>query len=404
MKDQHKRSTGMMTHVRKLSVDIGARPPASEAEGLAGRYVENNLRHLGLKPAREEFRSRRHSSISLAACYLIMILSVLCFRGSPLGAPIAFCAIYIMGLFFFLLELMGKSVLGFLDWRFPSANIVTRLRPYQETVRKVVVLAHLDSHHESFYHKRGWAVAYRPLVVLQALNAVLLGMWLVVIVGATVLKVDDYILIDFWRIALVAALPLFAAFLAVLSNLVFRRFSSGANDDASGIALLLNIAGHFSQRTPSSTELWLVALGCEDSGTIGLKRFLHAHRSELKGAAWIFLEGVGGDKPLCFRREGLVMPFHTNRALLHMAEDINRAYPHYGLQVGRNHPSLGSGYRLLSQGRKAITIGSRPESTEHDPQDDYGSVDPKSLRNNYAFVLHFIENIDKKGFGRKRKH
>jgi hypothetical protein len=398
MEDQHKRTTGMMSHLRKLSVDIGARPSTSDAERLAARYIEQSLRRVNLEPEHEKFTARRNPSIPLLCCYLIMTGSVLLYRASP----IAFTVTFIGGLLLFLLELMGKSVLGSMQWHFPSGNVVARITPYQQVERKVVLLAHLDTHREAFYQGKRWSGLYRIFVPFHAVTSILTGMWLVVITGATILKVDDQVLVDFWRVALALTLPTLIAFLAVLSKGAMRRYARGADDDASGLAVMINLAHHYSQRTPSSTEIWLVALGCEDVGAIGLKRFLQAHRAELKGAAWIILDGLGREKPVCYRREGLFLPFHANRSLLRTAEDINKVYPHYGLALQRSDCRMGSCYRLLSQGRKALTFSSRPAGDTASTSDNYDGVDPKDLQANYAFVLHYLENIDKKGFSRRR--
>jgi hypothetical protein len=399
MEDQRKRSTGMLSHVRKLSVDIGARPSASSAEEAAARYVEHALKRDDLAPAYERFRARRNPSTPLAVCYAVMLSSVLFFRASP----IAFTIFFLLGLLAMLLEFMGKSALGVLQWRFPSGNVVARIRPYEREERRVVVLAHLDSHRRAFYYGKRLFWLYRPFIVFHTLTTLLLAMWLIVITGATILKVEDATLVTFWRVALAAAVPLLIAFLAVLSRCLIRRYPKGANDDASGVAVLLNLAHHYSNRRPSSTELWLVALGCEDPGAMGLKRFISQHRAELKGASWIFLEGMGGEKPKCFRKEGLVLPFHANRSLLRTAQDINLVYPHYGLVLGRTDATLGSGYRLLSQGRKAVTFSSRPGSQDAAARDQYDEVDPRNLQANYAFILHYVENIDKKGLARHKR-
>ncbi len=399
MKDQRKRSAGMMSHVRKLSVDIGPRPPASPAEEAAARYVESAFKRDGLAPSYEEFRARRNPATPLAACCAAMLASVLFFRSSPIAAAL----LYYLGLLLLLLELMGRSALGALQPRFPSGNVVARIRPYDRVLRKVVVLAHLDCHRRAFYRGQRFFRLYRPFVVVLTLSSLGLGMWLLFLTGATVLKVDEATLATLWRLALAAAAPLLLAFLAVLSRCLARGYPVGAGDDASGVAVLLNLAHHYAGRRPSNTELWLVALGCEDPGAVGLKRFIRRHRADLKGAAWVFLEGLGGERPRCFRKEGLILPFSADRSLLRTAQDINLVYPHYGLATGRVRASLGSGYRLLSLGRKAITFGSLPCSRQTPTRDAYDEVDPRNLQSNYAFILHYVENIDKKGLSRRKR-
>jgi hypothetical protein len=71
----------------------------------------------------------------------------------------------------------------------------------------------------------------------------------------------------------------------------------GANDNASGIAALLELARHFHASEPSqSVSLRFVAFGAEEAGMLGSKAYLQKHLTELRNCALLFnIDQIGGD-------------------------------------------------------------------------------------------------------------
>jgi acetylornithine deacetylase/succinyl-diaminopimelate desuccinylase-like protein len=71
----------------------------------------------------------------------------------------------------------------------------------------------------------------------------------------------------------------------------------GANDNASGVAVLLELARRYGSRKPApAVTLRFVAFGAEELGLLGAKAYLEKHQRELENCRMLFnIDTVGGD-------------------------------------------------------------------------------------------------------------
>ena len=77
------------------------------------------------------------------------------------------------------------------------------------------------------------------------------------------------------------------------------KVGPGADDNASGISVMLEIANHFRQLNSISSNLRFIAFGAEEFGMLGSQAYLDKHFDELKNCALnINIDGVGGNKEL----------------------------------------------------------------------------------------------------------
>ncbi len=74
----------------------------------------------------------------------------------------------------------------------------------------------------------------------------------------------------------------------------------GANDNATGVAALLELARYFRGSTlPADVSLRFVAFGSEEAGMLGSKAYLQKHQGELKNCELLFnIDEIGGDKSI----------------------------------------------------------------------------------------------------------
>jgi len=74
----------------------------------------------------------------------------------------------------------------------------------------------------------------------------------------------------------------------------------GANDNASGVAVLLELARHFrSLKPPPPFSMRFVAFGAEELGMLGAKAYLARHLPELQNCELLFnIDTVGGDQAI----------------------------------------------------------------------------------------------------------
>jgi hypothetical protein len=80
----------------------------------------------------------------------------------------------------------------------------------------------------------------------------------------------------------------------------------GADDNASGVAVLLELAEYFSQRKKDLTcRLKFIALGSEELGMLGSKTYAAKHQKELKNCELVFnIDTVGGSEGIYVEMRG----------------------------------------------------------------------------------------------------
>ena len=327
--------------------------------------------------------------------HLLLVMGALLY---PVNSHASFALVF-FGYFFFLLEQYGRSPFMRLQPHRRSGNVAARIKPYREAKRKLVIVAHLDSPRSAFYNRPGLVKLFRPFLLLDFLSQTLLFMLLTVAYGGYLLSMERDTLDLLWRGCLLLGILPALAMVALLMKAAAGRSTPGGNQNASGVAVLLELARAYARRQPYETELWMVATGASDVSGLGVRRFVSGHRRELKGGYFLVLDGVGRGFPVCFRREGRLLPFRANRKLTSLAGRVFVDQAHYAAGFSNNRLWLSEGFQLLSRGRKAMTVSSREESRcprfwrWH--KDDYDNIDPRSLRLAVEFMRALVDGFDR---------
>jgi hypothetical protein len=388
------REKGITWPARHLARDIGPRAPGSQEEKSAARFVAKELSSVGIDAETQNFRTPMTTAWSEMIVHLIPILGAIAFQAS---SHISYGLVF-LGSFLFLLEYYGRSPFAWLQPYRRSENVIARLRPVRESRRTLVIVAHMDSPRSAFYRRPGLIWMIRGAFIFDFVCMIALFMIFTVAYGGHLLSMEADMLTLLWHIGLIIAVVPALAFFALFIKAAGSS-TPGGNDNASGVAVLLELAHTYTRRQPLFCDLWLVSTGAADAGSKGLKKLLHQHRSELKGAYFIIMDGVGRGFPVCYRREGRLVPFRASRKLTGVARRVNDTHAHYSAGFMRNGIYLGEGYQLLSRGRKAITVSSREESRYprywRYTRDDYDNIDLRSLRLSLDFMIAMVDNIDR---------
>ncbi len=395
------RERGIVAVVRHLARDIGPRPPGSSRERAACKFVEREFSSLGFEAERQSFPAPATTSWSEAADHLLTLAGALLF---PLNSHISFTLV-VLGFICFLCEQYGRSPFMRLQAHHPSENVLARIAPYREAKRKLVLMAHVDSPRSAFYYRPRLVRAFRAFQILDFLSQACLFMLVTVGYGGYLLSMEKEVLDIIWKICLLLCVPTAAATIALFLKAATGRATPGGNHNASGVAVLLELARVYSRRQPYETELWMVATGASDVSALGARRFLSRHRRELKDAYFIVLDGMGRGFPVCFRVEGRLVPFRADRKLVSLARRVMEQHAHYAAGFRRNSLWLSEGFHLLSRGRKAITVSACEESPVprywrwH--KDDCSNVDARSLRLAVDFTQALVDTFDRGDLKRK---
>jgi hypothetical protein len=385
---------GITWPARHLARDIGPRAPGSQQELSAARFIETEFKSLGADAEVQRFRTPVTTAWSEMLVHLIVIFGVVIF---PANSHISY-ALICLGFFLYLLESYGRSPFIWLQQQRRSQNVVLRLEPLREARRTLVIIAHMDSPRTAFYHRPGFVRLIRGAFLLDFACIASLFMLFTVVYAGYLLSMEKETLTLLWKLGLVIAAVPALAFLALLSKAAGPS-TPGGNDNASGVAVLLELARTYTRRHPLYSDLWLVSTGAADAAAMGARRLLRHNRRELKGAYFIIMEGVGRGFPVCFKREGRLVAFRSNRRLTDIVKQVNETQAHYSAGFGRNGLYLGEGFQLISRGRRAITVSSREESRHprfwRCAKDDYDNIDLRSLRLSLDFMTALVDNIDR---------
>ena len=114
--------------------------------------------------------------------------------------------------------------------------------------------------------------------------------------------------------------PLVALNVAALLDTATRATVPGANDNASGVAALLELGRRLAAEPLPGTEVLLVFPGSEESGMGGMRRFLADHPLDPARSFVMGLDTVGSGRPILAAAEGGVLPHRYRDADLALVE------------------------------------------------------------------------------------
>lgn len=230
-------------HVAYLSQEIGPRPAGTEEEQRAALYISEQFSaEAGLTTAMEDFQCNPDSSLPRTLCSGVAVLATLV---ATIVGALAVPAIVVSLICAALAaaEVFDKPVLSRLLNRGVSQNVVARYLPAKSPTRasrrrKVIVVANYDSG-KVRRDLNGAMPAVLPILYWVEL-AMLVVMPLLLAIRM-VLAPDGSVLVVF---NVLLAVAMVVAVLPVASFLLekFANYNEGANCNAAGVAVLLEVA------------------------------------------------------------------------------------------------------------------------------------------------------------------
>ena len=265
------------------------RDSAGAGERAAARWVAGRLRQAGLDEdgvALEPYRWPR----TYAWSHVLHLAAVAGPRALSALAAVSY-------------ELESSGRRQWLPRLLPSGqgcNVVARIPGRGGSTRTFVLVAHLDAQRSGLMWSRaiveagaGRRVGARAMAPAGALATL-----------ALVLRLRP--------LALLSAL--------FLLDSATSPTVPGANDNASGVAALLELARRLAADPLDGTEVLLVFPGAEESGMGGMRAFLAAHRLDPATTFVLGLDTVGSGRPVVARAEGPVLPHRYREADLALVE------------------------------------------------------------------------------------
>lgn len=315
-------------HLDKISYEIGPRLAGTGRSQQAAEYIKEKFEEFGLETRFQNFdfvdRVSQMKSMSIILAFTIILAPILYLYIGPIAALLTLIGGY--GISYWLPSLALKK---------SDKNVVGTFNPGGEVKNRIIVGAHYDSAY--CVKSRSGALLfkflfYAFLVAFLALS--ILGFF----IGTGTLL---------WAWTVLAVPYIFV--LSIPFWLYLDLISPGANDNASGVSLMLEVARAVSESSLENTEVRFVAFGGEEQGLAGSKDF-----SERTTAPDFFLniDSVGGEHPVVIRGNGIFRKVRTSSRL---NGDIEKSLGEKGIWTpfsGHDH------IPFIKKGIEATTLSS----------------------------------------------
>lgn len=361
-------SQNCFEHIDKLSYEIGPRLASTERSQQASEYIKQQFESYGLETRFHNFDFV--DKITQIKTRVIILIGVL------LGA--FFSNLYLGSLVSLLFVSSGYGLACFIPYLLPKKedkNVVGILRPEDDIKKRIILGAHYDS--ARCTKGRKWTLFFRiafPMILAAFLAFSICGVFLGMtgwIIGWSVLGAPYFFVCmsPFW----------------FYEDLV----SPGANDNASGVSIVLEVARVLSKSPLDNTEIRFIAFGAEEEGLKGSKDF-----SERTAAPDFFLnlDSLGsGDKLSVIQGNGVIRKRKTDQSLnkkMMEKSDLDIVWAPFS---GHDH------IPFLKKNMKATTLS----SIEYQEKDRLDLFLEKffSLSNVHIFrhsYLHSLEDVPEK--------
>lgn len=372
----------LMGWVRLLAEEVGPRRPGSERERVAAERLSARLREAGIDARLEPFRGYPTFGLPFGVTITAAIVPELLPRSRVLArsaaAALAAAALVTEGS-------LVRTPLGRALARWPSGNVVATIEPSAGAERTLCLMAHYDTSRSG--------LIFDPRLVGWMNRWITLNTALVLAGLAEPLAPRSRRL----RRSLRFARVLLAGSLGLLIERELRGVDvPGANDNASGTAVVAELARELCANPLKSTRVVVCLTGCEEAGTLGAQALLDSHDTE----GWLFLnvDNVGGDGTVRYlRREGVIARWPADAGMIAVAEAVARANP--GLRMASEDAPAGLTYdacQVHARGGRALTLSVQDGFIPnlHQPTDTVANVDADGIARTHAAARAIVAAID----------
>lgn len=380
------------THIDHLARVIGPRGSTTPGEARASEYAQETFRRYGLDPRVERFTSPVSAWLPFGAAMGLALLSVGMY-------PLAGRASASVALVLFLVSALAAMREAQLLWsplrlvvsKRGSQNVWAVVPAAGERRRRVLIVGHIDTQRTPLLFRPGWGRVLYGLVPLGGVAIVALAALMV-----TGLFVQE-------RVIFLLSLGPTTIVLVMMLLMVQAEatpYTAGANDNATGAALVLTLAKLLRGGPLTHSEVWLLTTGCEEVGCQGAIAFYRAHEAELRDAMVVVVDSVGGPgSGACYlRSEGAPLPRRYDARLLALADTIAVERPDLEARGTRLTMGYSEGLPAIQAGFRALTLwGLTPDGKLpfwHQAEDIVDNIDRAALSKNFGFIQELLHRID----------
>ncbi len=283
-------------HLDKLAYEIGPRLAGTRDDRMAADYIQKQFESCGLKTRVQEFKFVPRAVRVKTTAFLFTSAFIALLFLSPEFSLVAWLAVIVIWCSFG--KLMPKR---------GSRNIIASAET-KKPKKRVVIMAHYDSAPCMVSYKLYLFVrfAFLPAFIIIA----------AIVVARALGVLQEWMIV--WSVLAIVFLPICIGMFISASS---RRVSPGANDNASGVAVMLEVARATAESPPADMELIFTAFGAEEQGLVGSRKFV-ASKALSKGTFMLNLDMVGvGPHTYVIEGNGILRRTRTSTQLNQVLEN-----------------------------------------------------------------------------------
>ena len=254
-------------HVKSLAFNRSA---TSTGETKALNYIENALREGAIKPKVEHFNWIGPLMILMRMSYILILFYLIIFR------------LFLVIVIFFIMKNFFERTrnLSFVN-KEESKNIFAKILSKNRTPDRPLVI--LTAHYDSV----SLNLPYKLQVIIFLIYRLIMFFYVLIILIFLTIFILDYLNIlplSNFIIVLITITSITGVFISIpILFLVFiESTSSGSIDNASGVAILIELAKLFKKNPLNNMDLLFIWTGAEEWGNKGSKKFCANHFNNLR--------------------------------------------------------------------------------------------------------------------------
>ncbi len=377
-------------HVHALAVELPHRGTATQEERKAHDYCAEQLKQLGLSA---EFESFKTPASAYRLYILASLMLIVAWGLSGFGYRWSAVLISLLASISAFQELLFRNnLLRLVLPQRSSQNVYAKIAPGRSRKGRLIVMAHVDSHKTPWIWRSHTTFRiYQGLSTLAMAAFLFLPLYLAAAASEIIHPVPT--------LELALLIPIGIIFLMTLQA-ERSSYTPGANDNASGAALLLELAAALKQRPLHHLETWIVFTGAEEAGAHGAGAFVRRHGEALGDAYFLVIDNIAGQDtlPHYYCRETMLKPVIYPESMLKIAREVLRENPSLQARPFSQRGAFTDGTPVLLAGFPCLTVVNHTKSGWipywHHPDDVIHHIDWSAVEKTAHFVLAVLTKLD----------
>lgn len=291
------------------------RVSGSTNEHKAAEHIYQIMRTLGLVAIIDEFKSQQRMTWELITIMAFFIVEVVLYFFNPILSIIAgFVGVVLFWGYF----TTRFKPLAHLFRHSTSWNVVGCLKKSNAPF-KIIFTAHHDTARSG--------PLWNPKTVANFRLNFLLGFYILILLQMiTLLKLFSLDALIFKSIIILIGIYVLVNITMLLISGLTGELVQGASDNASGVAVMLDLAARLKKLSFPEIDFWFVSTGSEEVGAVGMENFMKTYAEDFtkNNSYFINFDNLGKGIPHYFLGEGMLNFYKFSKELIAAAEQTSQ--------------------------------------------------------------------------------